>query len=124
MAKTNHLTRESDTIWATALREARNGVYRPGRANERAIAWAQWKLERLGVPLPPAFMTKLVEGNSVVFTAHVDVEVAGSRVALGRGAFARSTRREIQEIATVALPAWCRPVKDAEAWLAANLSEV
>jgi hypothetical protein len=124
MAKANYLTRESNAIWATALREAKNGTYTPGRAAERAVSWAQWKLTSLGVSLPASFRTRMIDGNAVEFSVYVDVEVPGTRMSLGQSVTARSTRRERQVLATVGLPAWCQPVKNAETWITANLGEV
>jgi len=51
MAKLSKLTRETRSDWAAITRSQKQGG--PGRGDQRALAWLQWKIENYGCGHPP-----------------------------------------------------------------------
>jgi hypothetical protein len=109
--KTNHLTTESNRIWAQADRDAKRGRDEPGRAHRRCFEWAAWRLEQSGVSLPDNAEPSLT-GNRVEYRRTVQQ--------VGRWSWRYDAPR-VEVLATVEIPPHCFPVQDAEAWLAARL---
>jgi hypothetical protein len=113
--KTNHLTTESNHIWAQATRDAKRGRGEPCRDRRRCFEWAAWRLEQSGVSLPDDARPSLT-GNRVEFRR--TVQPPPTKV--GRWSWRYDAPR-VEVLATVEIPPHCFPVQDAEAWLAEHL---
>jgi hypothetical protein len=113
--KTNHLTTESNRIWAQATRDAKCGRHEPHRDRRRCFEWAAWRLEQSGVSLPDD-AKPLLTGNRVEFRRTVKPPPTE-----GRPSWRLPPLPRVEVLGTVEIPPHCLPVEDAEAWLVAHL---